>query len=132
MRPVVTAASDDPDTFRLDMDCQAIAVPLHLEHPIRAFRRDRLQERQARLDALGHRVERKIGLCRIARPGRFGLGDGIVLQQRFGTTAHLVARFSAATDFRKASMMLTTLLGDDEGAVLPWAFCGFNAFSWLR
>lgn len=25
-------------------------------------------------------------------------------------------------------MMLTTLLGDDEGAVLPWAFCGFNAF----
>jgi hypothetical protein len=27
MRPVVTAASDDPDTFRLHMDCQAIAGP---------------------------------------------------------------------------------------------------------
>jgi hypothetical protein len=58
----------------------AIAVPLHLERPFRAVWRDRLQKRQAQLDALAHKV----------------------------------------------SMMLTTLLGDDENTVLPLPFCGFN------
>jgi hypothetical protein len=50
-------------------------------------------------------------LRRIAAPAWLRLGDLVVLEQRFGASAHLPDRFSAATDFVKASMMLTTLLG---------------------
>lgn len=42
VRPIMAAARDDPHTLRLDVNRQAVTVPLHFERPIRAFGRGSL------------------------------------------------------------------------------------------
>jgi hypothetical protein len=94
------------------MDGETTALPFDFVGPIGTDRWHRLQQCQARLDPIGHRIEQKVRLSRIAPTSRlrFG-GEAIVLQQRLGGFFHLPVRVSAATDFFKASMMLMTLLG---------------------
>jgi hypothetical protein len=62
----MAAARNDAHVLPLDMNCKAVAVPFYLEQPVRACRRLRLQKSEAGFDPLRHRVERQVGLPRIA------------------------------------------------------------------
>ncbi len=98
--PVMTAAGQDPDALGLDMDCQAVAIPFHLERPLAPLRRPRLQQRKTRVDTRRHRVEGKLMLSwvtlltRAAADRRFG-----GTEQRLGGLAGRLChdRSSAAT-----------------------------------
>lgn len=68
--PVMAAAGDDPHALRLNVDCQSIAIQLHLVEPIRPDGHSRLQQCKAGLDARRHRIEGQTGLVRIALADR--------------------------------------------------------------
>ena len=68
VRPVMTPASKDADPCRLDVDRQPIAIPLQLPAPLVTSWWMGLQLRQRGLDAIRHRIEQKLWLCRITLP----------------------------------------------------------------
>jgi hypothetical protein len=70
VRPVMAAAGEDPDTARLDVNSEAIAIPFQLPAPFFPLWRMALQLRQRRLDAVWHGIERELWLGRIALPAR--------------------------------------------------------------
>jgi hypothetical protein len=123
----LAAAADNPDARWFDVDGEAIAVPFDFEGPIRPDRRRRLQQCQAWFDPIGHGVEGKVRLSRVAFASRLRFrGETIVMKKRLCGPSHLPVRVSAATAFFKASMMLMTLLGAGAGAgALALAFDGF-------
>jgi hypothetical protein len=62
----MAATGDDPHALGFDMDRESIAVLFDFKGPIEADRRSCLQQSQAWLDAIGHGIEREVGLGRIA------------------------------------------------------------------
>lgn len=66
----MATASQYPDAGRLDVDPQSVSVPLHLESPLRTFWRSWLEERETRIDARRHGIERELRLGGIAPPSR--------------------------------------------------------------
>lgn len=64
MRPVVTAPCDDPDAAGLDVDVEAIVVPLDIVGSLRGDRDLGLQRRQARLYPLRHGIAQQRRLPR--------------------------------------------------------------------
>lgn len=66
MRPVMATSGDDPDAGRFDMNREPISVPFNLVGPVVALGWSGFRESQAGLDPLGHRVEEKLWLIRVA------------------------------------------------------------------
>ncbi|MNL54380.1 hypothetical protein D3C87_1777110 [compost metagenome] len=70
MCPVMAAAGNNSHASRLDVHGQPIAIPLDLKSPIRTDRWSCLEQGQAWLNPIGHRIEWKVRLRRIALAAR--------------------------------------------------------------
>ncbi len=98
VRPVMTPAGKDAHTCRLDVDRQPIAVPFQLPAPLIALWRMGLQLRKRRLEAVGHRIEQKLWLCRLRfRCGFERIGASISRRSGFDLGGFVMARLSTKT-----------------------------------
>lgn len=70
MRPIITAAGDNANALRLDMNGEAVAVPFNLIDSVRTFQNLGLEERKAWLNAIRHGIEGEVRLCWIAALAR--------------------------------------------------------------
>ena len=59
MRPIVTTTSEEPNTRRLNVNSQSIAVPLDLKGPVIASGWFSFEESQTRFNPIGHGVKCK-------------------------------------------------------------------------
>lgn len=84
MRPVMAAASENPNALRFDMNREAIAIPFHLPAPLVSLWGMVLQLRQRGLDAVRHRIEKQLWLSGIALLTRPRTDRGLgVTKERF-------------------------------------------------